>query len=69
MDKYILAAAPLDESIAFRGVKPFHNTLFSHYLSPISFPARRDVPFQKLCHCLMEAFPFAIKFFRVVLGV
>src|ERR1700683_54080 len=32
MDKHVLAAGSLDESIALRGVKPFHNTLFSHYL-------------------------------------
>ncbi len=29
--EYILAAGPLDESIALGGVKPFHDTLFSHY--------------------------------------
>jgi len=27
----ILAAGALDKSIALGGVKPFHNTLFSHY--------------------------------------
>jgi hypothetical protein len=31
VDKYVLAARALDKSIAFGGVKPFHNTLFSHY--------------------------------------
>src|SRR5258708_6200141 len=30
VDKHILAAGPLDESIALGGVKPFHGTLFSH---------------------------------------
>src|SRR5580700_4256867 len=32
VNKNIFAAGALDKSIAFRGVKPFHNTLFSHYL-------------------------------------
>jgi hypothetical protein len=32
VDKHIFAAGTLDKSIAFRGVKPFHYTLFSHYL-------------------------------------
>jgi hypothetical protein len=42
VDKHIFAAGPLDESIAFGGVKPFHYTLFSHcFLSPVqSFFAR-----------------------------
>ena len=31
MNKYVLAAGPLDKSIAFRGIKPFHYTFFSHY--------------------------------------
>jgi hypothetical protein len=30
--KHILAAGSLDKSVALGGVKPFHNTLFSHYL-------------------------------------
>jgi hypothetical protein len=38
MDEHIFAARTLDESIALGGVKPLHYTLFSHYLSPISFP-------------------------------
>lgn len=32
VDKYIFAAGALDKTIAFGGVKPFHYTLFSHYL-------------------------------------
>src|SRR5665213_702533 len=37
VNKYILAAGPLDKSIALGGVKPFDDTLFSHYLiSPLS---------------------------------
>jgi hypothetical protein len=32
MNKHIFAAGTLNKSIAFGGVKPFHNTLFSHYL-------------------------------------
>src|SRR5438552_4023419 len=40
VNKHILAAGPLDKSIAFCGVKPFDDTLFSHYLiSPLSLPA------------------------------
>jgi len=31
VDKNILAAGALNKSIALGGVKPFHNTLFSHY--------------------------------------
>src|SRR5262249_4911191 len=43
--EHILAAGTLDKSVALRGVKPFHDTLFSHYLSsPVPFPASRDVP-------------------------
>src|SRR5689334_889158 len=40
VNKHILAAGPLDKSIALGGVKPFDDTLFSHYLiSPLSLPA------------------------------
>src|SRR5580658_2523906 len=39
MDKHVLAAGSLDESVALGGVKPFHNTLFSHYLI-LLFPSR-----------------------------
>jgi hypothetical protein len=28
--KYVVAAASLDETIAFGGVKPFHDAFFSH---------------------------------------
>jgi hypothetical protein len=38
VDKYILAAGPLDKSVALGGVKPFHNTLFSHYWFSYSIP-------------------------------
>jgi len=31
MHKNVLTAGALDKSIALGGVKPFHNTLFSHY--------------------------------------
>ena len=31
VNEHVVAAGPLDKSIAFSGVKPFHNTLFSHY--------------------------------------
>ena len=31
MNKNVLTAGALDKSIALSGVKPFHNTLFSHY--------------------------------------
>src|ERR1700719_4456618 len=47
VDKHILAAGSLNEAIALGGVKPFHNTLFSHY-SVLLFHSRldRDVTFQ-----------------------
>ena len=32
VDKHIFATGALDKSIAFGGIKPFHYTLFSHYL-------------------------------------
>ena len=32
MHKHIIPIGSLDKSIAFGGVKPFHNTLFSHYV-------------------------------------
>src|ERR1700689_3102435 len=50
MDEHVLAAGPLDESIALCGVKPFHDTLFSHYFnSPISVPGLAGaVPFKTL---------------------
>jgi hypothetical protein len=43
VNEHILAAGPLDKSIALGGVKPFDDTLFSHYLiSPLSLPEGRD---------------------------
>src|SRR5579872_6904201 len=43
VNKHILAAGPLDKSIALGGVKPFDDTLFSHYLiSPLSPRQGRD---------------------------
>jgi hypothetical protein len=33
--EHIIAVRALDETIALCGVKPFHNTFFSHYLSPV----------------------------------
>jgi hypothetical protein len=62
VDEDILTAGALDKSIALCGVKPFDNTLFSHYFkSPlVSPPCRRHPPAmgrdlrQKLCHCRME---------------
>ena len=33
MVEHIFAAGPLDETVALRGIKPFNNTLFSHYLA------------------------------------
>jgi hypothetical protein len=40
VDEHIFAAGALDKSIALGGVKPFDDTLFSHYLiSPLSLPA------------------------------
>ncbi len=41
VDEHILAAGALDKSIALCGVKPFHNTLFSHY-SYLLFHSRRS---------------------------
>jgi (2Fe-2S) ferredoxin len=41
--EHILAGGPLDETIALRGVKPFHNTFFSHYCSPDLTGGERDV--------------------------
>ena len=38
VDEHIFAAGSLDKSIALGGVKPFHNTLFSHYLISYSIP-------------------------------
>jgi hypothetical protein len=34
VNKYIVAVRALDKAIALCGVKPFHNTFFSHYSSP-----------------------------------
>jgi hypothetical protein len=34
--KHVIAAASLDETIAFGGVKPFYCAFFSHYSSPDS---------------------------------
>src|ERR1051326_1724484 len=31
VNKYIVTTGPLDESIAFGGVKPLHDTFFPHY--------------------------------------
>jgi hypothetical protein len=31
MDEHIVAVGTLDETVALRGIKPFHNTFFSHY--------------------------------------
>jgi hypothetical protein len=31
MHKHIVATGALDESIAFGGIKPLHNTFFFHY--------------------------------------
>jgi len=31
MDEHIVAVRALDKSVALCGVKPFHNTFFSHY--------------------------------------
>jgi hypothetical protein len=33
--EHIIAVRALDDTIALCGVKPFHNTFFSHYLSPV----------------------------------
>ena len=33
--EHIIAVGTLDKSVALGGVKPFHNTFFSHYLSPV----------------------------------
>jgi hypothetical protein len=32
MHKHIIAVGPLDKSVALCGIKPFHDTFFSHYL-------------------------------------
>ncbi len=32
MDEYIVTAVALDETIALGGVKPLHNTFFSHFV-------------------------------------
>jgi len=32
MHKHVVTAGPLDESIALRGIKPFHNAFFFHLL-------------------------------------
>jgi hypothetical protein len=31
MDEHIITVRALDKAIALSGVKPFHNTFFSHY--------------------------------------
>jgi len=56
MHENVFAARSLDESITLGGVKPFHNTLFSHYfgISCISFPVEpghRSEP----CHCRTQS--------------
>jgi hypothetical protein len=65
MNKDVLAARSLDESIAFRGVKPFNDTLFSHYNFSYFFPGSPGTSL-KLSHCLMEEFPFAINPFQAI---
>jgi hypothetical protein len=32
VNEHVVAAVPLDETIALSGVKPFHNAFFSHYI-------------------------------------
>ena len=63
--EHILAAGALDEAIAFGGVKPFHNTLFSHYFkSPISFPANSLMAGTSIAnfgYCLMQFLTLARK--------
>jgi hypothetical protein len=36
MDEHVIAVRALDKSIALGGIKPFHNTFFSHYSSPVT---------------------------------
>jgi hypothetical protein len=36
MYEHIIPIGALDKSIAFGGIKPFHNTFFSHYSSPVT---------------------------------
>ena len=49
VDKNIFATGALDKSIALRGVKPFHNTLFSHYLILLFKPLfTRAAPVKRL---------------------
>ena len=31
MNEHVIAARPLDESIAFSGIEPLHGTIFLHY--------------------------------------
>ena len=36
MHEHIISIGSLDKSIALGGIKPFHNTFFSHYSSPVT---------------------------------
>jgi hypothetical protein len=36
MDEHIVAIGALDKSVTLGGVKPFHNTFFSHCYSPVT---------------------------------
>jgi hypothetical protein len=36
MHENVIAVGTLDKAIALSGIKPFHNTFFSHYKSPVN---------------------------------
>jgi hypothetical protein len=36
MNEHVIPIRALDKSIALGGIKPFHNTFFSHYSSPVT---------------------------------
>ncbi|SPE33269.1 hypothetical protein SBA3_1980002 [Candidatus Sulfopaludibacter sp. SbA3] len=55
VNEHIVAARSLDESIAFSGIKPFHNTFFLHYtfsyymfVAPLGFPDTERTNFRGL---------------------